>query len=75
MKQGNNLVCIYKVYDSIEAELIKSHLESEGIMSFLKSDNAGGSLAYLNSILDIEIIVLKEDVEKALEIIQHRKSS
>ncbi|MFN0065040.1 MAG: putative signal transducing protein [Chlamydiales bacterium] len=65
MKHESNLVSIHKVYDSIEAELIKSQLEAEGIISFLKSDNAGGSLSYFTATLGIEIIVRKEDAERA----------
>ncbi len=61
MDNLNDLVSVHKVYDSIEAELIKGRLESEGIESFLKSDNAGGALSYLTPTTGIEIIVRKED--------------
>lgn len=72
MKHADKLVSVHKVYDSIEAELIKSQLEAEGIFSFLKSDNAGGSLSYLTATLGIEIIVCKGDSERAFRIIQNR---
>ena len=74
MKNAWDLVSIHKVYDTIEAELIKSQLESEGIASFLKSDNAGGSLSYLTSTLGIEIVVRKEDAEAAYKIIRDKQS-
>lgn len=61
----DDLVCIHRVYETIEAELIKSHLEVAGIPAILKADNAGGSLSYLTSILGIEIIVRREDAERA----------
>ncbi len=71
-KSSDDLICIHKVYEAIEAELIKSHLEVEGIPAILKGDNAGGTLSYLTSSLGIEIIVRKEDVTRALQYI-HRK--
>lgn len=74
MKNANSLVSVHKVYDSIEAELIKALLESEEIDSFLKSDDAGGSLPYLTAALGVEIIVRKEDAERAINIIQNRNS-
>lgn len=74
MDHSGMLVSIYKVYDSIEAELIKSQLEAEDIVSFLKSDNAGGSLSYFTATIGIEIIVHKENAEKALKIIQSGRS-
>ncbi|NGX60343.1 MAG: hypothetical protein KR126chlam3_01516 [Chlamydiae bacterium] len=74
MKNLNDLVSVHKVYDSIEAELIKSQLEAEGIASFLKSDNAGGSLSYLTKTIGIEIVVRKEDAERAQKVIRGRKS-
>ncbi|MCC5831943.1 MAG: DUF2007 domain-containing protein [Chlamydiales bacterium] len=74
MDHSSDLISVHKVYDSIEAELIRGQLESEGIASFLKSDNAGGSLSYLTTISGIEIIVRKEDAERAYVIIQDRRS-
>ena len=70
MKNSNDLVSIHRVYDTIEAELIKGQLEAEGIPSFLKSDNAGGSLSYFTTTKGIEIIVNKE----AYRIIQDRET-
>ena len=75
MKNSMDLVCIHKVYDTVEAELIKSWLDSEGIASFLKSDNAGGALSYLTFSLGIEIVVRKEDAEVASRLILERHSS
>lgn len=37
MNDSGKLVSVYKVYDSIEAELIKSQLEAEEIESFLRA--------------------------------------
>lgn len=71
MENANTLVSVHKVYNSIEAELIKSLLESEEIDCFLKSDNAGGTLSYLTETLGVEIIVRKEDAERALNTIQN----
>ena len=75
MKNSRDLVSIHKVYDTVEAELIKSQLDSEGIANFLKSDNAGGSLSYLTFSIGIEIVVRKEDAEVASRLIRERHSS
>lgn len=72
MKNFNDLVSVHKVYDSIEAELIKSRLEAEGIANFLKSDNAGGSLSYLTKTIGIEIMARKEDAERANKVIKEK---
>ncbi len=68
----SDLVSVHIVYDTIEAELIRGLLESEGIASFLKSDNAGGTLTFLTPTTGIEIIVSQEDAEKATKLIKHR---
>ncbi len=72
MKNSEDSIIIYKTYDSIEADMVKAQLESEGIPSFLKSDNAGGMLPQLTAINGIEIIVRKEDEQRALQVIQDR---
>ncbi|MCH9628211.1 MAG: hypothetical protein S4CHLAM2_18670 [Chlamydiales bacterium] len=74
MTQSSDLISVHKVYDSMEAELIKSQLESEGIDCFLKSDNAGGSLSYLTASTGIEIIVRSEEAKQASQIIRERHS-
>ena len=74
MKQSNDLVSVHRVYEAIEAELIKGLLEAKGIPCFLKADNASGSLSYFTASTGIEIIVNKEDLEKACNIIQNNES-
>lgn len=39
MKHASELVNVHKVYNSVEAELIRSQLEAEGIVNFLKADD------------------------------------
>jgi len=74
MKNSNDLVSVYRVYETIKAELIKGLLEAEGIPCFLKADNAGGSLSYFTTTTGIEIIVNKKDAEEAYKIIHDNGS-
>lgn len=75
MASADDPVCVHKVYDTIEAEMIRGWLEVEGIDAFLKSDNAGGALTYLTTTIGIEIMVRNEDAEHAYQLIQGRKSA
>lgn len=71
-KQDDEIICIYTSYDATEADMIKTQLESESIPCFLKSDNAGGMLPYLNMISGFGIMVRKEDETRAKEVINER---
>jgi len=71
---SEDIVRAYTTYDSIEADLIKAQLESEGISCFLKSDNAGGVLPQLTMTTGIEVMVRAEDKSKTLQIIKERKA-
>lgn len=63
-------ISIYKVYDSIEAEMIKSKLENKGIICFLKSDNAGGFLPHMTFAGGIDVMVCQQEAEQALNILK-----
>lgn len=63
----DDIICLHKVYSSVEAESIKFRLESAGIQCYLRSDNAGGMLPYLTPITGIGIMIRKEDEEVAIE--------
>lgn len=71
-KQDDEIICIYTSYDPTEVDMIKAQLESEDIPCFLKSDNAGGMLPYLNMLSSIDIMIRKEDEARAFEIIRIR---
>ncbi|MCH9611356.1 MAG: DUF2007 domain-containing protein [Chlamydiae bacterium] len=70
MKEANEFVSVHRAYDTIEAELVRGLLGAEGIPSFTKGDNAGGSLSYLTNTSGIEILVNKDDAQRAQQIIQ-----
>lgn len=63
-------VCVYKTSNPTKADLIKAHLEGAGIPCYLRADNAGGTLPYLNLVNEIAVIVHYEDKERALKIVQ-----
>ena len=63
-------ISIYKAYDSIEAEMVKSKLENEGIICFLKSDNAGGFLPHMTFAGGIDVMVQEQEAELALNLLK-----
>lgn len=70
----NDLVCIFRTFDSIQANLIKSTLENESIPCIINSNDASGTLPYLNLTQGgIEIFVHKDDANEAKEIIKSFK--
>lgn len=71
----DDLITVHVVFDSLQAELIRCRLDTAGIANFLKSDNAGGVLPHLTRDTGgIKVIVRKEDVSRATEIIQQREA-
>ncbi len=69
-----DFICIYKTLDSFEANLIKSRLESADIFCAINSNDASGTLPYLQFLEGgIEILVHKDDLKSAQEIIQEMK--
>lgn len=63
---------VYKTHDFIEAEMIKSNLESAGIIAviFSKEDRMRLNLSFVGS-APIKIIVKEKDLELAIEILNH----
>lgn len=65
-----DIITIYTTNDSIEAELIRSRLESFDVPCFIKSDNAGGVMPYLDVLTGFSIMVNKEDKKKAMDVLR-----
>lgn len=72
MTKKNELVIVYST-DSVEAEILKGYLEANGIYVFLK-DQFLGTLAPFQAAPGgagaVKIVVHKNDVEKARDLIQ-----
>lgn len=63
------LVTIKTFTDTPEANIIKGHLESEGIKCFLKNENiVNADLALSTAVGGVELQVEEGDRERALEI-------
>lgn len=66
----NNFVCIYMAQDVIEANIIKSHLENEGVFCVIDTQDASGVLPQLQFLQGgVKVFVHKDDAAKSLEII------
>jgi hypothetical protein len=53
----------------IEAEIAKSFLESQGIRSYIFSDDAGSMVPSQDFITGVKLMVNKEDFKKTKEIL------
>jgi len=70
-KSGSDLVVIKIVQGDITANVIKSHLESEGIPVLLKYESAGRVYGVtIDGLGEVRILVHEKDAEKALSIIE-----
>lgn len=67
------LVAVYIAQGEIEANVIKSHLESEGIPVMLQYESAGRVFGLtVDGLGEIRILVTQEFVEEAKDIIKPR---
>ena len=66
----NDLVSIYIAHVQVEAQLIKSLLEAEGIPAMIAQEGAGTAYGLTVGILGIaEIFVSEQDAEEAKKLI------
>jgi hypothetical protein len=62
---------LVKICDNrLEADILKSYLEVEGIQVIIQADDAGGMLPPLNSLSGVRLFVPKDDFLRAQEIIR-----
>ena len=65
----SDFVYIFRASESIQAELVKSQLESFGVECFLKSDDLGGLHTALSLVNGIDVMVNMSDAKKTFEIL------
>lgn len=65
----SDLVCIKNFNTRIDAELIKGLLETNGINSFISSDDMGGVGPHIAA-SGVKLMVAPEDAEKAKEMLR-----
>lgn len=65
----NNLVCIKKYNNRLDAEMAKNYLEVYEIEATISSDDAGGAYTFSLS-GGVKLKVRKEDAQKAIEILE-----
>ena len=70
----NDLVSVYIAHGQVEAQLIKSLLEAEGIPVMIAQEGAGAAYGLTVGILGIaEIFVREQDAQKAKEVIEEMR--
>ncbi len=71
----SEIVPFYTTYNMIEAELMKTQLDSEGIPCFISADDASGILPHLSMTNGIRIMIRKEDEERAWKVLENLEPS
>ncbi len=70
----NNLVSVYFAHGQVEAQLIKSLLEAEGIPAMVSQEGAGAAYGLTVGILGIaEIFVAEKNADEAKKLIEEMK--
>ncbi len=64
------LVKIGKYGSSMEAELVRARLESNGIPAVVQADDAAGTIPNLAFTRGIKVFVRPSDLEQALEVLE-----
>ena len=73
MNKDSKLVAIYRSASELEAQVIKSVLESYGIPYFLKSTPPTAYLPLIQGIGEARIMVPEDLAEKTLELIEKKE--
>lgn len=64
---------VVKVFNSrTEAEIAKSYLESFGIKAEILSDDAGQSIASLQSVKGVKLLTRQKNLKKARELLREK---
>jgi len=58
-------VCVSTYPDDMEARLAQATLAAAGIESFIKADDAGGMLQFLEYTKGVQLLVDEKDLEEA----------
>lgn len=74
MKKDADLVLLCTVQGELQANVMKAHLESEGIPALLEYESAGRVFGLtVNGLGEVRILVSRELEEEAKRIIEPRK--
>ena len=62
------LICIKRFADRHEADVAKSVLDANHIVSYIQTDDAGGMYTFMTEL--IQLLIKKTDVQEAKKILQ-----
>lgn len=65
-----NLICIKTYNNRVEANLAKGLLVTNGVEAVISADDASGSYGSNVAFGGVRLLVKKEDVQKALELLK-----
>ena len=70
-----SLECIATFPSAPLAEMARMHLEANGITAVVSSDDCGSWEPWLQNSLGVRVLVRRDDVERAGEILQETRDS
>lgn len=76
MHDNDKIVTLESYYDPITAEIIRGHLEAEGISCFIADGNiVAAQPFYANAVGGVKIKIFEKDLERCREILSAYNSS
>ncbi len=68
-------LALIKIFNTrINAEIAKSYLESFGIKTVIFSDDAGQTIASLQSVRGVKLMADKKNLQKAIDLLDEKES-
>jgi hypothetical protein len=72
---NDELVTIATFGNSIEAGIAKAALQVEGIHAAIAGEDPGGALAFMTSSIGVKLLVRREDMKAALQVLEDHDSA
>ncbi|RYY33406.1 MAG: DUF2007 domain-containing protein [Sphingobacteriaceae bacterium] len=70
MHENDKIITLESYYDPITAEIIRGHLEAEGISCFIADGNiVAAQPFYANAVGGVKIKIFEKDLEKCRQIL------
>jgi len=74
-EENDSLVCVATYPSEPEAQITRMHLEANGIAAIVSSDDCGSWEPWLQNSLGVRLMVRRDDVGRAMEVLQETSDS
>ncbi len=65
----DRIVVLREYPNELDAAIDREHLDSNGIISFISKDDAGGMRPHLQFTLSVRLLIHEKDRERAIEVL------